>query len=94
MSTTTVSKLKASLSHYLRKVKAGEEVVVTERGKAVAKLTPVDSSSFDEHIQEMIRTGALIPGKGPIPLEFWKRPRPRIKGSIVQAVIDDRNESP
>ncbi len=33
MKTVTVSKLKASLSEYLREVKAGEEVLVTERGQ-------------------------------------------------------------
>ncbi len=44
MKTTTVSKLKASLSEYLRSVKAGEEVLVTERGRPIAKLTPAASS--------------------------------------------------
>ncbi len=36
-----VSELKASLSKYLARVKAGEEVIVTERGKPVAKLVPI-----------------------------------------------------
>jgi hypothetical protein len=31
MKTASVSKLKASLSEYLKRVKAGEEVLVTER---------------------------------------------------------------
>ena len=46
MKTTTVSKLKASLSKYLRSVKAGEEVLVTERGRPIAKLTPAESSEM------------------------------------------------
>ena len=37
MRTATVSKLKASLSEYLRQVKAGEEVLVTERGRPIAR---------------------------------------------------------
>ena len=41
MTTATVSKLKASLSEYLRRVKAGEEVLVSERGRPIAKLVPV-----------------------------------------------------
>ena len=40
MRTTTVSQLKMSLSAYLRQVKAGEEVVVTEHGRPIARLLP------------------------------------------------------
>ena len=37
MKTAKVSELKASLSKYVAHVKSGEEVLVTERGKPVAK---------------------------------------------------------
>jgi prevent-host-death family protein len=36
----SVRELKSRLSEYLRKVAAGEEVVVTSRGKEVARLMP------------------------------------------------------
>jgi len=36
----TVRELKSQLSKYLRKAAAGEEVVVTSRGKEVARLSP------------------------------------------------------
>ncbi|MEW6544266.1 MAG: type II toxin-antitoxin system prevent-host-death family antitoxin [Nitrospirota bacterium] len=38
MKSATVSKLKATLSEHLAKVKAGGEVLVTERGKPIAKI--------------------------------------------------------
>lgn len=41
MKTASVSKLKASLSSYLAFVQAGEEIVVTDRGKPIAKLAPI-----------------------------------------------------
>jgi prevent-host-death family protein len=41
MATAGVAQLKASLSRYLARVKAGEELVVTERGRPVAKLVPI-----------------------------------------------------
>lgn len=41
MQTASVSQLKLSLSAYLRKVKAGEEVVITERGRPIARLLPL-----------------------------------------------------
>ena len=41
MQTVPVAKLKATLSEFLAKVKAGEEVIVTERGKPIAKIVPL-----------------------------------------------------
>jgi prevent-host-death family protein len=38
MRTTGIAELKARLSHYLRRVKAGEEIVVLERNVPVARL--------------------------------------------------------
>jgi prevent-host-death family protein len=37
---TSIRELKSRLSEYLRKVAAGEEVVVTSRGREVARLVP------------------------------------------------------
>ena len=42
METATVVRLKSQLSRYLRRVKAGEDVIVTERGVPIARLVPVD----------------------------------------------------
>ena len=50
MKTATVSKLKASLSEYLRQVKAGEEVLVTERGRPIAKLAPAAAPPYCRNI--------------------------------------------
>ena len=41
MKSAAVSKLKATLSEHLARVKAGEEVVVTERGKPIARIVPL-----------------------------------------------------
>ena len=40
MKAAKVSELKASLSKYVARVKNGEEILVTERGRPVAKLVP------------------------------------------------------
>ena len=39
--TAAVSELRARLSKYLERVKAGEEIVITRRGTPVARLTPI-----------------------------------------------------
>ena len=41
MESAGVAELKVRLSEYLSRVKAGEEVLVTDRGKPVARLVPV-----------------------------------------------------
>ena len=94
MKTTTVSKLKASLSKYLRSVKAGEEVLVTERGRPIAKLTPAGSSEIlRDDLIEMKKQGLIKLGPGKLPRGFWKLPRPNDpKGLVTKAVLREREE--
>jgi len=47
MKTAAVSELKALLSKYLSKVKAGEEVVVTDRGRPIAKIVPIKRAEME-----------------------------------------------
>jgi prevent-host-death family protein len=94
MKTTTVSKLKASLSEYLRLVKAGEEVLVTERGRPVAKLTPATTSDMlPDQLLEMEKQGFIKIGSGKLPKGFWDLPRPKDpKGLVLKAALRDREE--
>lgn len=46
MKTVGVKRLKARLSEYLRAVKAGETVLVTERDEVVAELRPARRQAF------------------------------------------------
>ena len=94
MKTTTVSKLKASLSKYLRSVKAGEEVLVTERGRPIAKLTRAESSEMlPDELIEMEKQGLIKLGSGKLPKGFWELPRPHDpKGLVAKAVLREREE--
>lgn len=95
MKSATVSKLKATLSEYLTKVKAGEEVIITERGKPIAKIVPLprNGSSISPHLQELARAGLVRLGSGKLPAGFWKLPRPKDpKGLAVQALLEERAE--
>ena len=94
MKTATVSKLKASLSAYLRQVKAGEEVLVTERGRPIAKLAPaVGSETLPEHLIEMEKQGLIKRGSGNLPKGFWDLPRPKDpKGLVLKALLEEREE--
>ena len=92
MKTATVSKLKASISRYLKWVKAGDEVIVTERGIPVAKLVPIlHSGSMPEYLREMENEGVVSVGTGKLPKNFWKLPRPKDpRGLVLKAVLEER----
>jgi prevent-host-death family protein len=96
MKAAKVSELKAGLSKYLARVKRGEEVVVTERGKPIAKLVPVPPSEDSQmaRLRELERQGRLIVrGSGRIPDSFFSLPAPEVPdGSLVRAVIEEREE--
>lgn len=54
-----VRELKNQLSAHLSEVKAGREVVVTERGKPIARLMPVDAGT--DRMVDLIEAGIVRP---------------------------------
>ena len=95
MRTAAIAKLKAGLSGYLDSVKSGEQVVVTDRGRPVALIVPIDPNiSEDARRAELVAKGLVRPGRGPIPADL-------IDGAAVpgltferalQAVMEDRED--
>ncbi|HYC55827.1 MAG TPA: type II toxin-antitoxin system prevent-host-death family antitoxin [Candidatus Binatia bacterium] len=90
--TAAVAELKAQLSRYLSRVKAGDEVLVTERGLPIARLVPVEASdSPDDSLADLERQGLARRGSGKLPRNFWQLPRPRdAKASLRKAVAEER----
>ena len=84
MRTAAIAKLKAGLSGYLESVKAGEQVVVTDRGRPVALIVPIDANiSQDERRVELVAKGLVRPGSGPISVDL-------IEGAAVPGLTSDR----
>jgi prevent-host-death family protein len=86
-----VRHLRQNLSVYLRRVQAGEELTVTERGVPVARLAPL--RPVTSPLQQMIDAGLVRMPKGR--LDFSELPRlPAIPGfSISQALEEQREDS-
>jgi len=59
-----IRELRAHLSRYLERVREGEEIVVTDRGAPIARITPTNGRS---RIDELITAGVLTPplNRGP-----------------------------
>ncbi|MGB5054767.1 MAG: type II toxin-antitoxin system prevent-host-death family antitoxin [Nitrospirales bacterium] len=93
MKTTPVSELRATLSEQLARVKAGEEVVVTERGRPIAKIVPLsgEAMGLSAHMSKLARNGLIRLGTGKISTDIWKLPRPSDKQRRgLQALFDER----
>ena len=95
MESAGVAQLKARLSEYLARVRAGEEVLVTDRGRPVARLVPVGYLPDDEaelaRLKAMEREGLMRLGSGRLPAGFFEKERPADPGGLLrEAVVEER----
>lgn len=80
-----IRELRADLSRYLRRVRDGEEIVVTDRGTPIARITPTNGRS---RIDELIAAGIITPAPNRGPRAV---PRPiKIEGGISDLVDEQR----
>ncbi|MDO8149249.1 type II toxin-antitoxin system prevent-host-death family antitoxin [Isoptericola sp. b515] len=69
-----VSTLRAELKSWIERARAGEEVVITERGVPVARLTGVQSADL---VAQLVRDGLVSPADGSRPVhEVPSAPEP------------------
>ena len=83
--------LKTRLGRYLRKVREGVTLVVTERGRPVAEVRPIRSGdSINARLQELERLGILT---CPSTQRLAAFRAARTKGSSVsEAIVEDRRD--
>jgi len=89
--------LKARLSEYLRLVKAGETVLVTERDEVVAELRPAyrqstTPSTLEEGLERLAELGQAVLRSEE--LKGWQGPEGvvRLRGVSSQALLDELRE--
>ncbi|MFZ2362587.1 MAG: type II toxin-antitoxin system prevent-host-death family antitoxin [Anaerolineae bacterium] len=58
LTTIGIRDLKAQLSSYVQEAKAGNIVIITERGQPVAKLTPI-RPTIEQRLDELVEVGLL-----------------------------------
>jgi prevent-host-death family protein len=92
MRTTGIAELKASLAEYLARVKAGEEVLVTDRGRPVARIVPVVGPS-PEGMEDLIRKGVVRPPRRPVPDAWWTEDLPEDRsGAVRREIVAERRD--
>jgi prevent-host-death family protein len=95
MRSVNIADLKNNLSRYLNKVRDGEEVLIRDRNRPIAKIVPLaQADDLDEHILSLAVQGKARLPESSIPSEFWSEPRPRVAlRKLVDAVSADRDEN-
>ena len=81
-------------SKAIKAVKAGKEVVLTERGKAIAVIKPLEpNGNLETTLRRLEAEGLLWRGpKSGKPMPVWRSPV-RIKGKpISQTISEERDE--
>lgn len=66
-----IRELRADLSRFVKRVREGEEIVVTDRGTAVARLVPLEG---ERTIDRLIREGLVMPAPNPWRKQILPRP--------------------
>lgn len=95
MKTATITQAKNGLSALLDRVRAGESVLITDRGRPVARLEPATSlDSGDGRLLRLERAGIVRPGSAAPPVATIRRraPRPVGSASAVAALLDERRD--
>jgi prevent-host-death family protein len=81
-----IRELRSDLRRWLDEVKAGREIVITERGKPVARLVSVTSLT---RLERLIEEGVITMPRRPAQrAEGMKRIRPR--GSVSELIKEQR----
>lgn len=96
MKTVGVRELKNRLSEFIRQVKSGEGVLVTDRGQVVAELTPPGHGAIDTSVpagllalarRNLVAIGA--PGDGDV---YPALPRSRRRRTAARLLDEERGD--
>jgi prevent-host-death family protein len=96
MRSATLTEAKNQLSSLVDQVRAGETIVLTDRGRPVARLEPVttldDATGRKARLE---RAGLIRVGRGRPPLDLLRTLPPRLArgGSAVRALLEERRDT-
>jgi prevent-host-death family protein len=93
MRSTNIADLRNRLTQYLQEVRAGEEIIVRDRQRPIAKIVPFTVDDEDADDAALVAAGLMRKGSGKLPASFWRARRSRVTlPEAVGAVRADRDE--
>ena len=87
--------MKNNLSRYLEYVRGGGTVLILDRDLPVARIVPLQHSApaagdDDTRLARLERRGLIRRGKGGLPEWLGRRKPPRLRGSVLRDLLDER----
>ena len=94
MKTVNISDLKAQLSAHIQFVRDGEEVLVCDRSKPVARIVPCRIEDHSEQEQQLVARGILAPPlkKRSAPVS-WPEPPGNVSDEVMHQVWQEERET-
>lgn len=83
-----IRELKAHLSRYLKRVREGRSVLVTDHGRPIGRIVPV-SESLESRLKAMSRVGGIA-WSGKKPASTAPAARLRGKRTMADLLVEDR----
>jgi len=95
MTSIGIRNLKNNLSRFIRRVAAGEHLIVTDHGRPVAELRPPPDASGSGHrsrYEDLLEAGLVRPAvEDGDPLADWPTIRLR-RGTVRKLIDEDRGD--
>ena len=83
-----IRELKARLSSYLRQVRTGETIIITDRGRPIGRIVPIMQSTHDQ--LEVLRSAGLIDWNGETISQIDPVAQITGKKTVAEILIEDR----
>jgi prevent-host-death family protein len=93
MRVVNIANLKARLSAHIKYVREGEEVLVCDRNKPVARIVPCELEGYSEQEKELIARGVLTPPLKPRRASAsWPKPAGNVSQEIMERILEEERE--
>lgn len=95
MKSASITEAKAKLSALLDRVRAGETVTITDRGRPVARIVPaVGAVDDDGRLARLERSGLVRPPLHALDLDaFAAQSRATSRASVLEVLLEERRTS-
>lgn len=94
MKTVNIRDLKAKLSAHIQLVRDGEEVLVCERNKPVARIVPCGLEGHSKQEQRLVARGVLTPPLNKRPASAsWPEPPGNVSDKVMEQLWREERES-
>jgi prevent-host-death family protein len=92
MRSANIAQLRDRLTQYLREVRAGEEIIVRDRQRPIAKIVPL---TIDDEADDaaLVAAGLIRKAHQTLAASFWRTRRPSMTARAAAAAVSaDREE--